>query len=93
MSTTEEVKDAATSQIASVTELTTIQTTGKEQEQTAAISTAAISTAVENGDTTDEPKAKRGLRFWLVYVALCLSLLLAALDLVCLSRNPRILSN
>ena len=88
MSTTEEVKDAATSQIASVTELTTIQTTGKEQEQT-----AAISTAVENGDTTDEPKAKRGLRFWLVYVALCLSLLLAALDLVCSSRNPRILSN
>lgn len=88
MSTTEEVKDAATSQIVSVTELTTIQTTGKEQEQT-----AAISTAVENGDTTDEPKAKRGLRFWLVYVALCLSLLLAALDLVCSSRNPRILSN
>ena len=85
---TEEVKDAATSQIASVTELTTMQTTGKEQEQT-----AAISTAVENGDTTDEPKAKRGLRFWLVYVALCLSLLLAALDLVCSSRNPRILSN
>lgn len=33
-------------------------------------------------ENAEEPNPKRGLRFWLVYVALCLSILLAALDLV-----------
>ena len=69
---TSEVKDPNASQ-STVTDIKDVQTASKEQEPT----TAAA------GDTdTNEPKAKRGLRFWLVYVALCLSLLLAALDLV-----------
>ncbi|KAI0684558.1 MFS general substrate transporter [Cytidiella melzeri] len=42
----------------------------------------------------EEPRAKRGLKFWLVYVALCLSLLLAALDLASVATAaPTIVSD
>ncbi|KAI0338621.1 MFS general substrate transporter [Trametopsis cervina] len=56
----------------------------------------AITTAITpvGGDVADEPRAKRGLRFWLVYVALCLSLLLAALDLASVATAaPTIVSD
>ena len=49
---------------------------------------ADVKVAQAEGD--DDLKTKRGLRFWLVYVALCLSVLLAALDLV---RRKTVLTN
>ena len=57
------------------------------------LSSAAVSVGGELGDKemetsvevevkAEETRSPRGLRFWLVFVALCCSLLLSALDLV-----------
>lgn len=78
MSTIQEVIDTATPQTVT-SELKDLKSSDDKIEPT----TTAPAAPVEHKDAdSDEPRTKRGLRFWLVYVALCLSLLLAALDLV-----------
>lgn len=46
----------------------------------AASDTNVVEPVIRNSESDE--RAGRGVRFWLVYVALCLALLLAALDLV-----------
>ncbi|KAI0084347.1 major facilitator superfamily domain-containing protein [Irpex rosettiformis] len=81
MSTTQETSDPATPQ----TVVSDLKSTGKEADSTASSAPTA---------TEDELSPKRGLRFWLVYVALCISLLLAALDLASVATAaPTIVSD